>query len=362
MSVSIPAITMHYTIPSIVVLASVAAAVPTPEQQADQWKGVIDPWGQYGRKPESAKRSIIDLLDDSTTNSTNFRINGLEYSPDEPLKLAKRATIKDFVGKIPGCDDDPSIKNTPKPKWSVNEGVRIPKNKGDNDDACGSGHNANHCWTEYYLVEAAIEYFSWLPTGSAANCPAGPKDSCSIAVSSLAQSCSITGTTSSKGYDWKIIEASAKLPIKFDKWGLKSTIDLTGGMGISKKWETTDHHLTNACRQDSSTATCTWNNDGTEKKSLCHQVWYADRVLHIWGQAQRVCNKCGNADNVQQQTGDGTVCVRGQKEFDFLLPINKLVQCDGACGINDPGVTQPANEQRGRYVAPNNWDLLVIGA
>lgn len=85
-------------------------------------------------------------------------------------------------------------------------------------------------------------------------------------------------------------------------------------------------------------------------------------MLHVWGQAQRVCNKCGNADNVQQQTGDGTVCVRGQKEFDIRLPINKLVHCDGACGINDPGVNQPDNEPRAPYIAPTNWDLLVIGA
>ena len=353
---------MHYMIPSIVALASLAAAVPTPQEQAadDPWKGVIDPWGQYGRKPENTKRSHIEPLDDST-HPTNIRIAGREYSSDELLKLAKRATIKDFAGKIPGCDDDPSNKDTPKPGWPVNFGVKIPKNQGANDDACGSGHNADHCWTEYYLVEAAVEYFSWLPTGSAVNCGAGPKDSCSVAITSLAQSCSITGTTSSEGYDWKIIDASAKLGIEFEAWGLKSSVDLSGGTGISKNWATTDHHLTNACRADSSTATCTWNNDGTESQNLCHQVWYADRVLHVWGQAQRVCNKCGNADTTQQQSGDGNVCVRGQKEFDILLPINKLVHCDGACGVNDPGVNQPPNEPRAPYVAPTNWDLLVIG-
>lgn len=351
---------MHYTIPSIIALASLAAAVPTPEQSADPWKGVIDPWGQYGRRPENAKRTNIELLDKSTTNSTNFHIAGLEYSPDELLKLAKRASIADFAGKIPGCDDDPSKPGTPKPQWVVNHGVKIPKNKGANDDACTTGHNGDHCWTEYYLVEAAVEYFSWLPTGSAINCPAGPKDSCSVAVTSLAQSCSITGTTSTEGWDWKIIDASAKLGIGF-KTGPKNSVDLAGGMGISKTRETTNHDLTNNCRQDSSTATCTWTNDGTERATLCHQVWYADRVLHIWGQAQRVCNKCGDAKNVQQQTGDGKVCVRGQKEFDFRLPINKLVNCNGDCGSNNPGVNQPANEPRAPYIAPNNWDLLVIG-
>lgn len=351
---------MRYIVPFTVALASLAAAVPTPEQPADPWKGVIDPWGQYGRNPEDAKPVNIELLSDSTTNSTNFRIDGLGYSPDEILKLAKRASIADFPGKIPGCEDDPSTPGTPKPQWPVNYGVKIPKDKGANDDACTTGHNADHCWTEYYLVEAAVEYFSWLPTGSAVNCPAGPKDSCSIAVTSLAQSCSITGTTSTVGWDVKIIDLSAKLGIGFgpDK---KYSFDLTPSGGLSKNWATTDHHLTNICRQDSSAATCTWTNDGTERENLCHQVWYADRVLHIWGQAQRVCNKCGDANKVQQQTGDGNVCVRGQKEFEFRLPINKLVHCDGACGSNDPGVNQPPNEQRAPYVEPNNWDLLVIG-
>jgi hypothetical protein len=84
-------------------------------------------------------------------------------------------------------------------------------------------------------------------------------------------------------------------------------------------------------------------------------------VLHVWGQAQRVCNKCGDAAHVQQRTGDGKVCVRGQKGFDFRLPINKLVHCNGVCGATDPGKTQPPNEPRAPYIAPHDWDLLVIG-
>lgn len=351
---------MHYTVPSIVFLASVAAAVPTPEQQADQWKGVIDPWGQYGRKPDSAKRPTINLLDDSTTNSTNIRVAGIEYSPGGPLKLAKRATIKDYVYKIPGCEDDPSKPDTPKPNWSVNQGVKIPKDKGAKDDLCTTGSGGDHCWTEYYLVEAAVEYFSWQQTGSAVNC-AGAKDSCSVDVTSLKQSCTVTGTTHSKGEDWKAIDAAGKLGIEFKMWGVKSAADLSAGGGLTKSWATTDHHLTNICRTDASTATCTWNNDDTASKNLCHQVWYADRVLHVYGQAQRVCRKCGDAQKVQQQTGDGTFCVRGQKEFDFLLPINKLVHCDGTCGVNEPGMSQPPNEERGPYVPPSDWDTVVIG-
>lgn len=338
---------MHYTIPFIVALASLAAALPTLKQREDQWKGVIDPWGLYGRKPENRKRSNIELLEDSSTNSTNFRIAGVEYSPDKLLKLAKRALIEDFVGKIPGCYDDPSNLGTPKPNYAVNQGVRIPKTKGANDDACGSGHNGDHCWTEYYLVEAAVEFFSWAKTGSPVNCSAGPNDSCS-SVSTLAQSCTTTGTTSSEGYDWKIIEGSLKLGVN----SLKNRVEVAAGGTYSKIWTTTDHHLTKVCQQESPSATCTWNNDSTERRNLCHQLWYADRVMHVWGQAQRVCNKCGNADTVQQQTGDGKVCVRGQEGFDYRLPINKLVFCDGACNSNESGLGSLPDAERSSYIAP----------
>ncbi|KAK8093703.1 hypothetical protein PG997_000388 [Apiospora hydei] len=354
---------MHYITLSLLAVASLAAALPAPEPKPDQWQGVIDPWGQYGRKPENVKRAEIMYQDDDT-NSTTFRIEDHEYSSDELLDLAKRATIKEFAGKIPGCGsaDDPSNKDVPKPQWKVNEGVKIPKNPGWKDDACTTGHGADHCWTEYYLVEAAVEYFSWLPTGSAVNCPAAAKSSCSVQVQSLVQSCSVTGTTSSKGWDWKTIDAAGTLSIKLGGEGSRlPSGDLSLGGGYSKNYAETTHDLTNVCRADSSAVTCSWTNESGEARDLCHQVWYADRVLHVWGQAQRVCNKCAGAGAVQQNTGDGKVCVRGQKEFDFRLPINKLVHCDGACGANEPGVNQPANGPRGPYVAPNNWDLLVIG-
>ncbi|KAI0124314.1 hypothetical protein BJ170DRAFT_638855 [Xylariales sp. AK1849] len=353
---------MHYTIPSILALAFLAAAAPAPEPKPDQWEGVIDPWGQYGRTPQSVKRADIEFPDDNT-NSSNFRIAGEEYSTDELLNLAKRATIKDFAGKIPGCGsaDDPSNADVPKPQWAVNQGVKIPKNKDWKDDACTHGHNADHCWTEYYLVEAAVEYFSWLPTGSAVNCPAAPKGGCSVQVTSLVQSCSTTGTTSSDGWDWKVIDAAGSINIGLGKdGGVKGGGDFSLGGGYSKSHVSTNYDLTNVCRADSSSVTCSWTNGDDTPKTLCHQVWYADRVLHVWGQAQRTCNKCTDG-KVQQNTGDGKVCVRGQKEFELRLPINKLVHCDGECNSNDPGLNQPPNGPRGPYIAPNNWDLLVLG-
>lgn len=51
---------MYYSIPAIADITSLAAAVPTPEQSANPWEGVIDPLGQYGREPETVKRSDIE--------------------------------------------------------------------------------------------------------------------------------------------------------------------------------------------------------------------------------------------------------------------------------------------------------------
>lgn len=346
---------MQYTISSIVVLASLAAAAPAPAPApADAWEGVIDPWGQYGHKPEYSKRAAIQVLDDgNNTDTPDLVIAGEVFTSGELLKLAKRATIADYVGYIPGCGDDPSNKNTPKPAWSVNQGVKIPKS-GD-DDQCTTGHGGDHCWTEYYLVEAAVEYFAWQPTGSAINCPSGAKDSCSVAVTSLKQSCSSTSTTTTNGFDWKILDIAGKIDISGVDGG-----ELSAGGSMTWNHAKSTQDITQNCRQDASTATCTWNNDGAGDRDLCHQVWFADRVLHTWGQAQRTCNKC-SGDGVQQNTGDGKVCVRGQKEFEFRLPINKLIHCNGKCGSNDPGIEQPPNEPRGAYKAPNNWADVVIG-
>ena len=69
---------MRYTVSSLITLDSVAAALPAPEQPADPWEGVIDPWGQYGHKPENVKRTTIEL-DGYTANSPNFRIAGQNY-------------------------------------------------------------------------------------------------------------------------------------------------------------------------------------------------------------------------------------------------------------------------------------------
>ncbi|KAH9897352.1 hypothetical protein F4778DRAFT_793454 [Xylariomycetidae sp. FL2044] len=349
---------MHSSLKYVAALASLAAALPGPAP-ADPWAGVIDPWGQYGTKPHKVKRAPIQISPDGNTDSHHIIIGTESFHSDEFIDHAKRATVENFAGgSIPGCDktDNPSNTDVPKPKWKVNEGVKIPKS--GKDDRCTTGHNGDHCWTEYYLVEAAVEYFDWKKTGNQINCPDGNKDTCSVAVTDLKQDCTTTGTTHTEGEE-TVFSGSLSLGLEGGT-GTKVNGGIGLGGGHTWNWADTDHNLVQSCHQDSTTATCVWNNDSSDRDDLCHQVWFAERVLHVWGQAQRVCNKCTNGA-VQQNSGDGKVCVRGQKEFNFKQPLNKLVHCNGKCGSEDPGITQPSNEPRASYVAPDNWATVVVG-
>ena len=234
--------------------------------------------------------------------------------------------------------------------WSVNEGYRVPKD--GKDDRCTTGHGSDHCWTEYYLVEGAVEYFDWQQTGSAVQCSADAHSSCSVTLGDLHQSCSATGTSTSDGYDYKIFDfaiGGSYDHVLENKDSAGGSLSL--GTSYTKSHSVTNNAMTQVCKVDSTQVTCTWTNPDNTPKELCHQTWFADRVLHVWGQAQRTCNKCTDGD-VQQNTGDGTVCVRGQKEFDFRLPINKLVNCDGRCGDRESGLNKPPNGPRGPYKGP----------
>ncbi|KAM7190139.1 hypothetical protein V8F20_009869 [Naviculisporaceae sp. PSN 640] len=332
---------MHQsTIPTILALASLISAAPTPQESSDSsdpWAGVIDPWGEFGTPGTNSKRSTISP---GSTNDTVL-ISGIPLTTRQIQDLIKRESIADFRGKIPGCgrDDDPSNKDTPKPNWPVNHGYKIPKD--GKDDECTTGHGKDHCWTEYYLVEGAVEYFDWQPTGSAIHCSAAANAGCSVALTELHQSCSTTGTSFNNGWDFKIFDFAVS--------GTYQGITGQYSTGLTYSHSRTDESSKQVCKTESTQVTCSWLNKEDVPKELCHQTWYADRVLHVWGQAQRVCNKC-TGSQVQQNTGDGRVCVRGQKEFDFKMPINKLVHCDGRCDQNESGLPKPPNGERGRYV------------
>ncbi|KAL9615801.1 MAG: hypothetical protein Q9160_009247 [Pyrenula sp. 1 TL-2023] len=365
---------MHYTVPSLALLALIAAAAPsdnpwkdagvvdpwgefgnTQKRQPNPWKdaGVLDPWGEYGN--EQTKRDLEHL--------TERQINdGVGIASRTPLsrsmlkEIVKRTSIGEFKNYLPGCNkkkggDDPSLLGTPKPPYAVNQGVKIPKE--GNDDQCTDGHYGDHCWTEYFLVEAAIEYMSWQPSGGAINCDG--TDTCSSAETNIKQSCSTLGSTTTNGFDWKIIDAAGKVKIPLLKNG-----EAEISTGFSFKHEKTTYDLKQTCSTYQSSQTCSWKPANTPGADNCHQVWFADRVLHFWGQAQRTCNKCTSDGTVQQNTGDGKVCVRGQKQFDIVLPINKLVHCNGKCNQADPGLSIPPNTQRAPYEQPADWNSLHL--
>ncbi|KAF5008058.1 hypothetical protein FDECE_5640 [Fusarium decemcellulare] len=364
---------MQYTVAFGLGLASLAAAVPTPVPEVpsstpipgapapddpnNYWQDVIDPWGIYGQAPDMVKRANIEAFGDKGSNSTDYRIGEeLDISSDELLEHAKRATVEDYVGSIPGCDKDPSYAK--KPGWPPYHGVRIPKE--GNDDQCTTGKGDTKCWTEYYLVEAAIEYFSWRKSGSAVNCAAQANSQCSLAIQSLKQSCSQTSTSETSGYDFKLFELSLGIGFEPEGSSFKGDAGISG-LGLTHTWSNTQQRTRQNCAADTSVVTCTWTNPTGQAQDLCHQIWYADRVAHIWGQAQRVCNKC-TGGNVQQNTGNGQTCVRGQMEFDFRLPLNKLTHCGGKCDSEDPGLGLPPNGPRKAYKQVKDWSLVPLRA
>ncbi|KAM7195060.1 hypothetical protein V8F33_006929 [Rhypophila sp. PSN 637] len=271
--------------------------------------GVIDPRGEFSTKPSNTKRTPI-------TGS-----NSKKTTPPTP--------------------------STRNQRYSVNQGYKIPKN-GD-DDECTTGHGADHYWTEYYLVEGAVEYFDWQVAGSAVHCSAEAKASCSVTLGDIQQTCTTTGQSIFNGYDYKIIDITGSGTFTF---GDKGEVSLSAGGAYTKTHSVVDSSLTQVCKSDSTSVTCSWTNDSDTPKELCHQAWFADLVMHVWGQNQRVRNKCTKG-NVQQNTGDGKVCVRGQREFDFRMPINKLVNCNGACDQGESSLPKPPNGPRGPFSPPN---------
>ncbi|KAI9682840.1 MAG: hypothetical protein M1820_010937 [Bogoriella megaspora] len=361
---------MCYTIVSLVALATVAATAPSDspwkdsgaldpwgefgiiqKRQDNPWKnaGVIDPWGEYGN--QQAKHDLGPLTKRQIPNDVSV-VSRDSLHGDTLTDFVKRTSIGEFNNYLPGCNDDSSSKNTPKPDLQVNQGVKIPKE--GHDDPCTTGHGADHCWTEYRIVEAAIEYMSWQPAGNAIRCDGTA--TCSTAETNMKQSCSTTCDITLRVFDVKIIDAALKLSPSFG--GKQREADLS--TGITFGYDHTTQNLKQVCQSLQSPKICTWEHSTAPGADNCHQAWYADRVLHVWGQAQRTCHKCSNSGNFQQNTGDGKVCVRGQKEFDLVLPINKLVYCNGKCNQADPGVGIPDNSTKAPYQAPSDWDSLHL--
>ena len=323
---------------SLALLAAITAAASVDNQWKDA--GVLDSWGQYGTM--QTKRRRAQFSDKQFVEDKGI-ISRTPLHPDILKALAKRTSISDYKNHLPGCSsaDDPSYAPQ-KPGWEINAGVKVPL---EDHETCYDGST---CWNDWLLVEAAVEYVSWQPAGGAITCD-GTK-TCSSAETNIKQSCSTVGTTESSGFDHKVIEGA--LSFDFGSAAYRGGLEASMAYTITKS--TTDYNLNQVCSSSQSTQTCQWEPDTSEGADNCHQVWYADRILHVWGQAQRMCKK-STKGAVQQNTRiEDKLWVRGQKEFDFVLPINKLVHCNGKCSDSHAGLSIPPNGPRQAYQEPVN--------
>ncbi|KAI0179901.1 hypothetical protein GGR52DRAFT_217909 [Hypoxylon sp. FL1284] len=234
-----------------------------------------------------------------------------------------------FRDALPGCDFDPSYGG--KSGYMQGNGVKVPKD--GKDDACTTGHNSDHCWTEYWIVEAEVEFSEWTNSGSSIDCKT--TSTCSSADIDLGQTCDTHGNASSSGGEWKIIDAAIEGKVWDDKVGLKL------GMGGSYKVDNQDNKAHMTCTSESARNQCTWNDQG------CHQIWYAQRDARLYGYAVRVCNgKTNGKTQMNEQRGDGK-WVRGMQDFNFKLPINKAVGCGADC--RDVNYKEPKKSEPGRF-------------
>ncbi|KAL4724359.1 hypothetical protein ACLX1H_008973 [Fusarium chlamydosporum] len=248
----------------------------------------------------------------------------LEARGETMESLVKRIDAKIYRDEIPDCSkEDPSFMIPKQTGYGVDQGVKLPRM--GNNDACTTGHNDDHCWTEYWFVESAVEYSSWQNSGAAIDCKS--TSSCNSNVAQIRQSCTSYSHSSSNGVDYKIIDGALEFAIP----NTEAKVSL--GSSINYQHTDVDGTSTMICTTDSTTNTCQWEDQD------CHQVWFADRTKRIWGHMDRVC--VGKTDvEVQQQTlnANGRY-VRGQAEFSIAIPVNHIVGCNAKCSdltYNEP--------------------------
>ncbi|KAI1427971.1 hypothetical protein F5Y12DRAFT_734454 [Xylaria sp. FL1777] len=253
-----------------------------------------------------------------------------------PGELIKEAlSYKSFNNFLPSCDnveDDPSYFPPYNGSYHIDDGHKLPKN--GKDDECTKGHGDNHCWTEFWIVEGAIEYQNWVNTGSAIDCKSTSLCS-STTVDVGNQTCSSTGSSNSNGVGVDIGVAFSKAKFVGD-----AEFSASSSVSYDHTWVTSTEEQ--FCTSTGATNMCTWNDQN------CHQVWYAQRDIRLYGYFTRVCN--GKTSNVVQQVDQpknkkGKV-VRGMWDFNFILPINKLVGCNALCSAIDYATPTPPSEPK----------------
>ncbi|XXH01790.1 hypothetical protein Hte_008151 [Hypoxylon texense] len=246
--------------------------------------------------------------------------------------LTSRQAVEKFRDTLPGCGDDPSF--APKSGYKKEQGVKVPKN--GKDDACTTGHNDDHCWTEYYIVESEVEYSNWINSGSAIDCNSTSR--CSSTDIDLGQTCESHTVSHSDGGEWKLLDVAIDGKI-WAGWGLKA------GNAVSYKWDNTQSDQKTVCTSQSAR---NWEDD------KCHQIWYAQRDIRMHGYAMRVCNGGTKSKNVQmnEQKSNGK-WIRGMADFSIRLPINKLVGCNAQC--EQTKYPEPIPSEPGRHPFTADW-------
>ncbi|KAK9426725.1 hypothetical protein SUNI508_00252 [Seiridium unicorne] len=248
-----------------------------------------------------------------------------ERGPGGILATRNSPSYKDFV---PGCskDEDPSYMDAYPGTYKIDQGQKLPKT--GKDDLCTKGSGNDHCWNEYWIVEGAVEYANWVNTDHGT---LSIHEYAAVQLLACDRNFAFPKVLShtSNGFDLKILEAS------FEFAKLKSGAGFGLSSGVTYSHSDVSSTESTLCSSDGATNTCTWN-DGK-----CHQVWFAQRNIRLYGYYTRVCN--GNAKETVQQPKDtknkNGRYVRGMWDYDFVLPINKLVGCNAAC--SDTKYTEP---------------------
>ncbi|KAM0351798.1 hypothetical protein ACHAPU_002310 [Fusarium lateritium] len=272
----------------------------------------------------SAMPSKRVAMDEEAVNAV---LKELEARGETVAQLSKRMDAKVYRDAIPDCNDydnnDPSFMIPQQTGYQVDQGIKLPKS--GNDDACTRGTGADHCWTEYYFVESAVEYSSWQNSGAAIDCRT--TSSCNSDSTIATQSCTAHTKSWSNGMDWQIVEG--KLEMAIPDTNAKVSI----GSNIKYQHSDAQSDTTTICTTDSTNNRCTWDDQG------CHQVWYADRTKRIWGHMSRVCVGQTSVEVQQQTLNKNGRYVRGMAEFSIALPVNRIVGCNAKCedlAYNEP--------------------------
>ncbi|KAI1373484.1 hypothetical protein F4677DRAFT_448312 [Hypoxylon crocopeplum] len=258
---------------------------------------------------------------------------------DAVAELISRQSPNQFRDKLPGCGEDPSYASR-KSDYQISQGKKVPKV--GKDDACGNkAGGKGHCWTEYWIVESEIEYNDWVNSGSAIDCNSTTR--CSSTDIDLGQTCESYTVSKGEGGDWKVLDAGFEYKV-FENWSLKAS------SSYSYKFDESKANAKTVCTSQSARNQCTWEDDE------CHQVWYAQRDVRLYGYSTRVCNSSTKQKdkpvqmNIQRSDG---YWVRGMIDFSIRLPINKLVGCNAKCEALH--YTDPKPTEAGRHPFNADW-------